>query len=103
MLVHWYSHFLSPNIQNKCFSERSCLDTWLTQFRLFCWFIRSIDFPSYNRNNLLTNTHRNGKRSELVDNAPLSSRFYECLFIGYTVDNQKIWHLMRQLREADTE
>ena len=35
MFVHWNSHFLSPNIQNKCFSERSCLDAWLTQFPLF--------------------------------------------------------------------
>ena len=35
MFVHWNSHFLSPNIQNKCFSERSCLDAWLTQFPFF--------------------------------------------------------------------
>ena len=44
-----------------------------------------------------------GRDRGLFDKAPISTRFYECLFIGYTVDNQKIWHLMRQLREADTE
>ena len=65
MLIHWNSHSLVPNIQNKCFSERSCLDAWLTQF-------------------------------------PLSSCLYDCLFIGYAVDNQKIRRLVCQLREADT-
>ena len=35
MLVQWNSYSLASNIQNKCFSERSCLDAWLKQFSFF--------------------------------------------------------------------
>ena len=43
-----------------------------------------------------------GRMQSVFDKAPLSSCFYECLFIGYSADNRKICRLIRQLREADT-
>ena len=75
MLVHWNSHFLSPNIQNKCFSERFCLDAWFTQFRLFAGsFDRYIFYPIFTTisEQILIGTRREGS---LFDKTPLSFRF----------------------------
>ena len=80
MLIHWNSHFLSPNIQNKCFSERSCLNAWLIQYPLLSAGVSDISFliiysVSYKQTFLKT-----GRNGSFIEQAPVSSRFYEYLF-----------------------
>ena len=91
MLVQWNSHSLAANIQNKCFSERSCLDAWLMQFPLFPAVSSSLNIfftPAITKisEQILIET---GRKWRYIDKVPLSSRFYKVLFIDYTMDKQK--------------
>ena len=72
--------FAFSNRENQVYSERSCLNAWLIQYPLLSAGASGVRFSGYPQCTLSTNIRKTGREGSFIEQAPISSRFYEYLF-----------------------